>query len=141
MSILMNDELIGIDTVGLLAYFVNKHSTKVDEIFEKIETSKTKLLIPSIVIGEMIYTLIKEKEIFGEIIEKTKLEFILDTLYENPAFLIKDLTYEGWKLFLELPISELHDRMIVATCKQEKVGKIITRDKEIVKSGLLQTIW
>ena len=137
----MNEELIGIDTVALLTYFVNKHSTKVEEIFEKVENSKTKLLIPSIVIGEMIYTIVKGKEIFGETVEKEKINFILDTLYENPAFIIKELTYEGWSIFLELPIPELHDRMIVATCKQERVEKIITRDQEIVKSKILQTIW
>ena len=137
----MNEELIGIDTVALLTYFINKHSPKVEEIFEKVEHSTTKLLIPSIVIGEMIYIILKGKEIFGETVEKAKLTFILDTLYENPAFIIRDLTYEGWNHFLELPIPELHDRMIVATCKQEKVGKIITKDEEIVKSKVLQTIW
>ena len=137
----MTIELIGIDTVALLAYFVNKHSTKVEDIFEKVENSKTKLLIPSIVIGELIYTILKRKEIFGETVEKTTINFILDTLYENPAFVIKDLTYEGWIYFLELPISGLHDRMIVATCKQERVEKIITKDEEIVKSNFLQALW
>lgn len=56
---LMNNEIIAIDTVALLAYFVNKHSQKSDRIFEDVENSKIIILIPSIVIGETMYTILK----------------------------------------------------------------------------------
>ena len=137
----MTNETIAIDTVALLAYLVNKHSEKAEKIFEEVENAKITLLIPSIVIGEMIYTILKGREIFGNQIEKNKIEFILETLYQNPSFKITGLTYEGWTKFMGLTIPELHDRMIVATCLQEEVRKIITKDEEIIKSGLLDTIW
>jgi predicted nucleic acid-binding protein len=89
----------------------------------------------------MIYILLKGKEVFGEKVEKAKIQLILNTLFENPSFIIKDLTYEGWKIFLELSIPKLHDRIMVAICKQEQVTAIITKDEEIIKSSLLETIW
>lgn len=137
----MNNEVIAIDTVALLTYFVNKHSKKVDSIFEAVEDSRIIVLIPSVVIGETIYTILKGKEIFGDQINKNKIGFILETLFQNPSFLVRDLTYDGWKHFLDVSIPELHDRMIVATCLQENVKKIITKDEEIIKSGVLETIW
>jgi predicted nuclease of predicted toxin-antitoxin system len=44
------------------------------------------------------------------------------------------------KMLPEIKLSELHDRIIVATAKILG-AKLITKDKDIVNSRLVETIW
>jgi predicted nucleic acid-binding protein len=138
----MSNHLIyGTDSVALLAYFVNKLGNKGNEIFNQVEENKAKLLIPSIVIGEILYTILKEKNIFGFIIPKDKIRHILDILYLSPAFMINDISKIGWEYFLTSTLKELHDRIIVSTCKQHHVEYLISKDKEIIESNEIKVVW
>jgi len=52
------------DTIALLAYTTNTLPTKADNIFKKAEQNKALLIVPSICIGEFIYTILKQKPVF-----------------------------------------------------------------------------
>lgn len=131
----------GIDTVTLLAYFTDQLSSTANKIFASAEKNQVTFIIPSIVIGEMFYTIMKDKSIFGNKFPDEKPETILSTLYALPVFKIMDLDQSGWRFFLQSKIPELHDRMIVATCHQEQVTQLISTDKEIKEANEIKVIW
>jgi predicted nucleic acid-binding protein len=138
---MINNEIYGIDSVALLSYFANKLGRDGDTIFSKAESNEARMLVPSIVIGESIYTILKEKNIFGFLIPREKITYILDVLHQSSIFSIVDLTKDGWKYFLDSNIRGLHDRMIVSTCKQAGVENLITKDEEIIKSNEINVLW
>ncbi len=137
----IDNEIYGVDSVALLSYFVNKLGRDGDIIFSNAESNEARMLIPSIVIGESIYTILKERNIFGIVIPREKINYILDVIYQSPIFSIVDLTKDGWKHFLDSNIRGLHDRMIVSTCRQEGVENLITKDEEIIKSNEINVLW
>ncbi|MHA2244863.1 MAG: type II toxin-antitoxin system VapC family toxin [Candidatus Hodarchaeales archaeon] len=141
LLIMINNEIYGIDSVALLSYFANKLGRDGDTIFSKAESNEARMLVPSIVIGESIYTILKEKNIFGFLIPREKITYILDVLHQSSIFSIVDLTKDGWKYFLDSNIRGLHDRMIVSTCKQAGVENLITKDEEIIKSNEINVLW
>ncbi|MCE7736429.1 MAG: type II toxin-antitoxin system VapC family toxin [Candidatus Heimdallarchaeota archaeon] len=136
-----NADLYGTDTVSLLTYFTNQLPQKADLIFKKAENNEIVILIPSIVIGELIYTILKGKEIFGKKIPQTNVNFILEVIFRSPSFKIVDLKLKGWNLLLSSKIPELHDRMIVATCIQEGVKMLVTNDSDILNSKEIEVVW
>lgn len=136
-----DNKIYGVDSVALLSYFVNKLGKDGDIIFNRAESSEARLLVPSIVIGESIYIILKKRNIFGKIIPKEKINYIMDVIFQSSIFSIVDLTKEGWKYFLDSNIRGLHDRMIVSICKQEGVEHLITKDEEIINSNEINTLW
>ncbi len=137
----MVDRLVGVDTVALLAYFTDNLGEQSQEIFDHAENSEKTLLIPEIVIGELLYTIFKGRNVFGDYIDVSQSIDIVESLHSHPMFLIRPLTQIGWKIFLSSNIPELHDRMIVATCKQDNVAVLVTRDEDIIKSKEIQCVW
>ena len=55
-----------IDTVAFLSYLADVLPTKVDDIFKLAEKNQVVLILPSIVLGETLYTIYKGKNIFGK---------------------------------------------------------------------------
>ena len=138
----MNDtEIYGLDSVALLSYFANTLGRQGDDLFTKAESNEIKLIVPSIVIGESIYTILKKRNIFGTGIPQEKINYILELLYQSPIFIITDLTRDGWIYFIKSKIKGFHDRMIVATCLQAEVQWLITKDPEIIESNEINTVW
>lgn len=137
----MNRQKYGIDTVTILKYLTGTLPSRVDKIFLQAEDNKIDLVIPSIVIGELIYTIEKGKKVTGKQIPKDELELIIATLFSSNNFSIRDLTPSGWEFFMNSNIPELHDRIIVATCLQENVVALITSDKEIIDVEEISVIW
>lgn len=138
---MIDNEIYGVDSVALLSYFANKLGRDGDTIFTKAESNEARMLVPSIVIGESIYTILKERNIFGIVIPREKINYIMDVLHQSSIFNIVDLTKDGWKYFLDSSIRGLHDRMIVSTCKQAGVKILITKDEEIIKSNEINVLW
>ncbi len=131
----------GLDTVAILRYLTGSLPPELDRIFTLAEENKNAFVVPSIVIGELIYTIRKGKEVSGKQIPEDQLELIISTLFSSSIFSICDLSTTGWEIFMSCNIPELHDRMIVATCKQEDVVALITSDGEITASNEIPVIW
>ena len=127
------------DTIALLAYTTNTLPTKADNIFKKAEQNKALLIIPSICIGEFIYTILKQKPIFEKIPPIETIELLLDIIEHSENLKYTPLTLTSWKAVPTINIPELHDRIIVATYIQENAEAIITNDPEITKTA--KTIW
>ena len=132
-------EIYIVDAVAFLAYLADKLPKKADDIFRKAEKKEIKLLLPSIALGETLYTIYKGKQIFGEEIPLEKINLIFQVLKNGEIFELVDLNLDAWFIFHGLNIPELHDRMIAATFYYYKASGLITNDPEISES--LPMIW
>ncbi|MEW5830188.1 MAG: PIN domain-containing protein [Chloroflexota bacterium] len=124
------------DTHSLLWAFMRpkKLGESARQIFTAASKNEVKLLIPTIVLTELIFT-VENKPIQAD------LRTILQTLIASPnvEFVSLDL-----QIALHLPnltaIPEMHDRIIVASAL-ERQSTLITVDKAITESGLIKVVW
>ena len=130
-----------VDTMAVLGYLADRLPSRADKLFQRAEDGKTELIVPSITLGETLYTLLKGKEVFGVRIPIEKLSVFYDVIESGGSLKLEDLNMNGWRDMVNIALSELHDRMIVATHRQTGSKGIITDDQEI--SGLqgVETIW
>ncbi len=127
-----------VDTIALVSYLNDELPVSADKAFKSAEQNKCKLLIPDIVIGEFIYISLK-----GRLKTSNPKSFIMEVLISLSTSRYVDsvgMDTEAWEEFLALDIPELHDRMIcsIALCKD---AAIITNDKDIKKTGVIETVW
>lgn len=120
-----------IDTVAFLAYLADNLPLKADEVFKKAEKKNIILLLPSIALGETLFIIYKGKEIFGKSIPAEKIDLIFQILQNRETIQLVSLNLDAWKIFHDLSIPEMHDRMIVAIFHYFKALAIITNDSEI----------
>ena len=128
-----------IDSVAFLAFIIDDLPPKADKVLQKAEDDEISLILPSIALGEIIYIILKKKEVFGKVIPFEKIITIFEIIRDSESISLKDMNLECWKNFLEIKIPELHDRMIVATHLTYHSVAIITNDPEI--ASISNTIW
>jgi PIN domain nuclease of toxin-antitoxin system len=124
------------DTHSLLWYLSGSErlgaTTRV--VLDGAANGENEVLVPAIVIAEFIR--ISEK--YGGKIDVAQ---IISNLQEKPGFRFTHLTPEivlGIRPLTTLP--DLHDRLIVAEAIAQN-ATLITRDKAITSSGLIQVVW
>jgi PIN domain nuclease of toxin-antitoxin system len=124
------------DSHSLIWYLLDspKLSFNANKVFKKIEDGKAQLLIPAIVIAEIIY-----------IVQSGKAQADLDTMLlkiqESDNFQISPLGLnELICLKKQTEIPEMHDRLIVCEALLNK-AKIITKDKAIKDSRVVEVVW
>lgn len=138
----MNEnERYTIDTVAVLGYLADRLPSKADRIFQRAEDGRAELVVPSITLGETLYTLLKGKEVFGVRIPMEKLSLFYDVIESRGSLILEDLNMSGWRDVANIALPELHDRMIVATHKQTGSKGIVTDDQEISDLEGIETIW
>lgn len=121
------------DTHAWIRYLLNNLSPNSEEAFSKVEKGREVMFVPTISLNECIY-----------LIERNKIILDYETLFSKfeesnnfiPAFLNLEITKQVPKIKLR----ELHDRIIVATANVLN-APLITKDKEIIKSKIVKTIW
>jgi len=129
------------DSVAILGYLAGALPSEVDRIFARAEDDKASLIIPTIALGETLFTLLKGRKIFGHAVPLEKMSLFLDTLESTRAMVLLDLDIKGWKLVMRTDLPELHDRMVVATHLRANSKAILTDDEEIASMPNVQTIW
>jgi len=128
-----------IDTVAFLAYLADVLPEKANNAFKEAEKKNIKLILPSIALGETLYTIYKGKEIFRKSIPADMIDTIFQTLQNGEVIQLASMNIDAWKIFHGLDVPELHDRMIVATFYYYRAKMIITNDPEI--SERVPSIW
>ncbi len=74
------NERYTIDTVAVLGYLADRLPSRADRVFQKAEDGRAELVVPSITLGETLYTLLKGKEVFGVRIPMEKLSVFYDVV-------------------------------------------------------------
>ncbi len=107
---------------------------KIKEIFRSCDRGEEIIIVPSIVLLECLY-ICERKNVnikFRDVLRK------LHTSYNYPIYpLDEEVVIECSKI---TKLTDLHDRIIVATAKLLNVS-LITKDKEIKDSKLVKTVW
>lgn len=130
-----------VDSVPILGYLADKLPSRPDRIFRMAEDEKVLLVVPSITLGESIFTLLRGKEGFGIRVALEKIVFFLEILSSSRSLQLYDLSVGGWREVMGIDLPELHDRMIVATHKESGSKAILTNDEEISKLDGIKAIW
>ena len=124
------------DTHALLWHFINspKISQKTREIFNKCERGECIIFIPSIVIAECL-----------SIFDKKKVAFDFNELFSrirnSENYAIIPLDHEVLQKMTDTTeVTELHDKIIVATTKLLEVP-LITKDASLRDLESFTTIW
>lgn len=121
------------DTHAWVFYLLDKLPKKVDKVFSEAERGRTFIFIPTIALAECLY-LVERKKI--------DLDFsnLLSKLRNGGNFVPVPLTLNVVERLPNVPLLEIHDRIIVATA-QILDAKVLTKDKHIAESGFVKTIW
>jgi len=121
------------DTHAFIWYLLDNLPKKVDDIFKSVEKGESTIFVPTIVLAESLH-LAENKKIdlnFDDLLKKIEM---------NKNFVPTSFNFQIMKILLELGIKELHDRIIIATAKILN-AKLIIKDKEIKKAGIVETVW
>jgi predicted nucleic acid-binding protein len=121
------------DTHPFLWYMHGTLPEKVDNIFKSAEKGESTLSIPTIVLAECLY-LVKNGKIdldFNELLKRIEM---------GRNFIPTSFNFQLMQILPGIRISELHDRIIVATAKILN-ARLITKDREIRKAAIVEVIW
>lgn len=102
-------------------------------VMTRIDSGKDKGLVPTIVLAEILYA--SER---GRI--ALTLDDVLRELRKRKHYPIELFNRAILIVAQSVKSPELHDRLIVATAIHRK-ARVITRDEDITKSGIVKTIW
>jgi PIN domain nuclease of toxin-antitoxin system len=126
------------DTHSLVYHILNKKSgfgKNAKRIFLHAESSQTVVFVPSIVLWEVV--LLMES---GRLRLYQSFEHWCRGLQNHSGFNIIALDWLDVNEARSVSISDPFDRLIVGTALRLDMP-LITRDQQIVESGLVETIW
>jgi len=123
------------DTVTIIRHFskLGRIGRKVRSILEGVEEGEHHLFLSTISLVEILY-LSEKKRIM------VNLEESLDMIQESANYSVVDLTTPIVRLAEKIKYPEIFDRLIISTAQYLNVP-LITSDKAIRKSGVVETIW
>lgn len=126
------------DTVALARYLEDSLPKKADTVFREAEAGNARILVPSVVLGELFYICLKGRLKLRD--PSAIIAEVLDDIQSSTYLHQAEMSLEAWQHFLSLRIPELHDRMICCIALANSIDSIITNDPEIASSGI-KTIW
>lgn len=124
------------DTHALIWFLTNDEQlgSKAREIFEITEKGEEIIIISAISLLEIMY-LCEKKGIANQY------KKILEQLKTSLNYLVFDVNVEITEKCVELTkVSEMHDRIIVATANITNAG-IVTKDQNIIAAKYVNIIW
>ena len=124
------------DTHSLIWYFVDpvKRGANADKCFREVEEGRAQLIVPAIVMAEIIYIIEKGKT-------KADVDDLIRKIQESENFKITSLGIGQLFCFRERSgLLEMHDRLVVCEALTNNAS-VITKDREIKNSGLVEFVW
>jgi len=121
------------DAHAWIYYLIDRLPKKANEAFLKAEKGEAVIFVPTIILAECVYLVERGKIVLSY-------EELFSKLREAENFIPAPLTLEVVEALTKIPLTELHDKIVVATA-QLLHAVLITKDMEIIKSGLVKTLW
>ncbi len=104
-----------------------------------VDNPASDLILPVIALAEAVHIISKGRT------DIASADVLLDRIERDRRFEVYPLTKEVLKTSLRVAVSEMHDRLIVATAiylgTLEQEVSLVTCDENITSSGLVATIW
>ena len=127
-----------VDTVAFVRHLQDKLSSRIGRIFDDAEGGKNHLILPEIALAEFVYISLKGR--IRATRPEMKVREVLHNVFASDAFTVSEMSPAAWETFLELPITELHDRMIAAEAVSRRVS-LISNDPAFEGIPGLTRIW
>lgn len=128
------NEVYVVDAHAFAGYLVDELPRRANAILKDAEEQKCEIFVPAIAMAELIY-------VFERTGSEHRIWEMFDKIGLYPSFSIHPLDERVLNTIPDVELTELHDRIIVGTSVVLKADGLITKDKEIKKSGLVETIW
>ncbi|MGH8007321.1 MAG: type II toxin-antitoxin system VapC family toxin [Candidatus Binatia bacterium] len=104
------------------------------QVFERSEKGECLILVPTVVLAELFH-ISRKKRIALDFVE------LLKKVEERGNFVVPGLDLAVIKKLPDThPLTELHDQLIVATALLYE-APVLTKDRSIQDSGLVETVW
>jgi predicted nucleic acid-binding protein len=127
-----------IDTVAFVRHLEDKLSPKVGRIFDDAEGGKNHLILPEIALAEFVYISLKGR--LKSRRPELRVRDVLHNLSASSAFTVSGMSSAAWEEFIELPIPEMHDRMIASEAISRR-APLISNDPAFEGVSGLTRIW
>lgn len=124
------------DAHALAWYFTNdaRLESQASRVFDLSEKGECLILIPTVVLAELFHISRKRRITL-------RFEELLQKVERETNFVVTDLDLATIKALPQtLPLTELHDQIIVATALIHE-AKVLTKNGPISDCGLVETIW
>ncbi|MGI0155056.1 MAG: PIN domain-containing protein, partial [Thermoplasmata archaeon] len=109
-----------------------------ERAFEEAEAGRGHLFLPQIALGEFVYIALRGR-LKGDH-AATRVREVIHNLSASGAFTLSSMSPEAWEAFLNIRISELHDRMIAAEAIGRRVP-LISNDSSFDGIEGLRVVW
>ena len=127
-----------IDTVAFVRHLQDTLSPKIERIFDAAEAGRNHLILPEIALAEFVYISLKGR--LKATRPALKVRDVLHHVYASEAFTVSGMSSSAWESFLELPIPELHDRLIASDAVSRR-APLISNDPAFDGIPGLARIW
>jgi len=121
------------DTHAWVFYLLDRLPEGANGAFLQAELGRAVVFVPTIALAESVY-----------LVEKGKIALDVSELFSKLRiggnFIPASLTLEVVERIPAIPLTEIHDRIIVATA-QALEAKVLTKDEHIVGCDIVETIW
>ena len=124
------------DTHSLIWYLTEdkKLGKKALSIFVKADRGEVVIIVPTIVLAEAISICEKKKA-------ELKIKSIIEKIKNSLNYIPYNLNIEVLEKVITIKnISEMHDRIITAIAVITEAA-LLTKDKDIINSGIVKIIW
>jgi len=122
------------DAVAFLYYLLDKLPSAADRVFRAAERGEVLIYLPTIAAAELYY-------LFERKNWTNKWRELLARIQDLPGFALYPFDEEVLQVLETVSLREIHNKIIVATAKVLKAEALITKDKAIIKSKEVPTIW
>ena len=127
-----------IDTIALVYHLADSLPEKAARLFSSAESGHSTLLLPEVALGEFVYLALKGK--LGVVHPRALVEEVVAVIRGSGYIQTCGLNGRGWQLFLDLPIPELHDRMIASAALARGLP-LVSNDHAFAGIPGLSAIW
>lgn len=127
-----------IDTIALVHHLNDSLPARAAALFRAAENGQGSLYLPEIALGEFAYLALRGHLRLDN--ARSLVEEVVDQIRASGYIRLSNLGATGWSVFLDLPVPELHDRMIASDAVARRVA-LVTDDRELKHVPGLRVVW
>ena len=127
-----------VDTVALVRALEDELPPAADRVFRAAEGGEARLFLPEIALAEFLYIALRGRLRVSN--ARAVVDEVIDQIHATGYLVLSSLSADGWDVFLDLRIPELHDRMIASDAVHRRVP-LITNDPAFADVPGLGTVW
>jgi predicted nucleic acid-binding protein len=127
-----------VDTMALARYLEDSLPPRADKVFRDAEAGRIHLRLPEIALAEFVYLSLNGRIRGGG--SQAVVRETVHNLLSSASLTVSSMSAAAWDLFPDLPIREMHDRMIAADALARKIP-LVSNDPAFDAVRRLRVIW